>query len=196
MIQNTQQINGRLYRVDLADPKMVEIDTGFAKACNNDHGLSPDGGLLAISDGTELGESCIYTQPVGGGTPNKEQGRPPCYWHGWSPNGATLAYVAKRGATFQVFTCPVSGGVEAQITHGFDHCDGPDYSPDRQWLWFNGEKGGSVQLWRIRPGRRRARADDERRGRQLVPATLAGRPACSVPGLRARHQGPSARPAR
>ena len=25
MIQNTQQINGRLYRVDLADPKMVEM---------------------------------------------------------------------------------------------------------------------------------------------------------------------------
>ena len=42
--------DGRLYRVDLSAPRMIEIDTGLAKTCNNDHGISPDGRLLAISD--------------------------------------------------------------------------------------------------------------------------------------------------
>ena len=31
------------------------IDTGFAIRCNNDHGLSPDGALLAISDQSQGG---------------------------------------------------------------------------------------------------------------------------------------------
>ncbi len=75
----------------------------------------------------------------------------PSYWHGWSPDGATLAYVAKRDGTFQIYTCALEGGEEFQVTRGFDHCDGPDYTPDGKWIWFNGEKEGEVALWRIRP---------------------------------------------
>jgi Tol biopolymer transport system component len=145
---------GRLYRVPLEDPGLLEIDTGFAAALNNDHGLSPDGSLLAISDGTEAGESCIYTLPVTGGKPRRITSRTPSYWHGWSPDGETLAYVGKRpetGGTFQVFTIGLDGGEERQITREFDHCDGPDYTPDGKWIWFNGERAGSVQLWRVRP---------------------------------------------
>lgn len=142
---------GLLFRVDLKTPGMVMIDTGFASHCNNDHGISPDGTMLVVSDSAEPAGSRIYTLPIGGGTPRLVQGASPSYWHGWSPDGETLAYVAKRGSTFQVYTCPVSGGDETQITFDFDHCDGPDYSPDGQWIWFNGEKAGSVQLWRVHP---------------------------------------------
>jgi Tol biopolymer transport system component len=143
--------DGRLYSVDLAASVMTAIDTGFAVKCNNDHGISPDGRMLAISDGTEFGQSVIYTLPISGGKPTLVQATPPSYWHGWSPDGQTLAYVAKRGPTFQVYTCPVGGGPETQLTRDFDHTDGPDYSPDGNWIWFNGETSGSVQLWRIRP---------------------------------------------
>lgn len=143
--------DGRLYSVNINDPEMVEIATGFATVINNDHGISPDGKSMVISDSTETGESRIYTLPFGGGDPVLVQGLAPSYWHGWSPDGQTLAYVAKRGATFQVYTCPLGGGAETQITFNFDHCDGPDYSPDGHWIWFNGEKDGSVQLWRVRP---------------------------------------------
>ncbi len=89
--------------------------------------------------------------PTSGGRSRLVQGIPPSYWHGWSPDGSTLAYVAKRSETFQVFTCPVGGGEEYQVTHDFDHCDGPDYTSDGQWIWFNGQIGGSTQLWRIQP---------------------------------------------
>ncbi len=150
--------NGRLHRVDLADPgvgladpPMVEIDTGFAGDCNNDHGISPDGRTLVISDSTEAGASRIYTLPIEGGTPKLVTESAPSYWHGWSPDGRRLAYVGKRGDTFEVYTCPVAGGAEFRVTRGFDHCDGPDYTPDGQWIWFNGDKNGEVDLWRVRP---------------------------------------------
>lgn len=146
--------NGRLFRIDLKAPSLQEIDTGFAKKLNNDHGISPDGTRLAISDSTLTEESCIYTLPIGGGDPQRVTDKVPSYWHGWSPDGQRLAYVGKRPETsgkFQVFTCPVTGGSEFQVTHGFDHCDGPDYTCDGQWIWFNGERAGSVQLWRVKP---------------------------------------------
>lgn len=143
--------DGRLFRVPLDRPEMIEIDTGFARDCNNDHGISPDGTMLVISDSTEKGSSGIYTLPITGGTPSPVTEKVPSYWHGWSPDGATLAYVANRIGTYQVYTIPVGGGAETQVTQGFDHCDGPDYSPDGRWIWFNGEKNGAVDLWRIRP---------------------------------------------
>lgn len=143
--------DGRLYFIDLIDPHMREVETGFAVHCNNDHGISPDGKLIVISNSPDPRGSRIYTLPIDGGEPVLVQDLSPSYWHGWSPDGQTLAYVAKRGNAFQVFTCPVGGGEETQITSGFDHCDGPDYSPDGKWIWFNGEKNGSVQLWRIHP---------------------------------------------
>ncbi|MCX2724341.1 TolB family protein [Roseibium salinum] len=142
---------GRLYRLPLAEPALEEIDTGFADSCNNDHGISPDGTMLVISDASVTRESCIYTLPLGGGTPERITQAIPSYWHGWSPDGQTLAYVGRRTGAFQVFTCPAEGGAEIQLTEDFDHCDGPDYTPDGKWIWFNGERAGSVQLWRIRP---------------------------------------------
>jgi Tol biopolymer transport system component len=52
---------------------------------------------------------------------------------------------------YQVFTIPVQGGEEFQVTRDFDHCDGSDYTPDGKWIWFNGEPAGAVQLWRVAP---------------------------------------------
>lgn len=143
---------GRLYRVPLDAPALHLIDTGFATACNNDHGISPDGQRLVISDKTETGKSCIYTLPVTGGTPERVTDNVPSYWHGWSPDGATLAYVGRRGdGPFALYTCPAAGGAETCATDAFDHIDGPDYAADGAWIWFNGERDGAVDLWRIRP---------------------------------------------
>ena len=140
---------GLLYRLALDAPELMPIDTGFATQCNNDHGISPDGKTLAISDSTEDGASTIYTLPITGGAPVRVTEKSPSYWHGWSPDGATLAYVANRGAGYEVYTIPVTGGDETQISFDFDHCDGPDYTPDGKWIWFNGERDGQVALWRI-----------------------------------------------
>lgn len=143
--------NGLLFRVALDAPGLVRIDTGFAHKLNNDHGISPDGSLLVISDATEEGQSCIYTLPMSGGAPKRVTDKVPSYWHGWSPDGETLAYCAKRDGVFDIWTCPAGGGAETRITDGKGHSDGPDYTPDGAWIWFNSSRGGTMQLWRSRP---------------------------------------------
>ncbi|MCT7373832.1 TolB family protein [Chelativorans salis] len=143
--------DGLLYRLDVAeDAEPRRIDTGFAVNCNNDHGISPDGTRLAISDKTEAGVSCIYTLPIEGGTPRRVTEEVPSWWHGWSPDGERLAYTAKRGEAFDIYTIGVEGGAETRLTDGRGHNDGPDYTPDGEWIWFNSSRSGTAQLWRIR----------------------------------------------
>jgi Tol biopolymer transport system component len=144
--------DGRLYRVALHGAAMlVEIDTGFAVKNNNDHGLSPDGSRLAISDHSEFGKSCIYALPAAGGAPRRVTELQPSYWHGWSPDGKTLAYCGERNGVFDIYTIGVQGGAETCLTGGLGHNDGPDYTPDGKWVWFNSTRGGTMQLWRMAP---------------------------------------------
>ncbi len=142
---------GQLFRVALAGPALRRIDTGHHDRLNNDHGISPDGTMLAISDRTDTTDSCVFTLPVAGGVPRRITPLVPSWWHGWSPDGATLAYVGKRNGVFDIYTMPVGGGVETRVTQGGGHHDGPDYSPDGAWIWFNSDVGGSMAIWRIRP---------------------------------------------
>ncbi len=143
--------NGGLFRVPLSGPLLEPVEAEFATKINNDHGVSPDGTRIAISDKTETGKSCIYTIPLGGGTPQRVTEKVPSYFHGWSPDGQRICYPGFRGAGAEIFTCAAAGGPETQVTSGFDHCDGPDYSPDGDWIWFNGERSGVVDLWRVHP---------------------------------------------
>ena len=143
--------DGRIFRVPIDAPALELVDTSFATRCNNDHGVSPDGRLLVISDSSEDGRSAIYTLPITGGTPRRVTANPPSYWHGWSPDGTRLAYTANRGMGFQIHTIPLADGEEFQVTRGFEHCDGPDYSADGHWIWFNGERDGATDLWRVHP---------------------------------------------
>ncbi len=144
--------DGLIYRVPLDKPELIRIDTGFAIGCNNDHGFSPDGTMLAISDKMETGKSCIYTLPIGGGTPVRVTDNVPSWWHGWAPDGANVVYPAGRGdGPIALYLKPLDGRPEVCVTDAFDHVDGPDYSADGQWIWFNGERDGAVELWRIHP---------------------------------------------
>jgi Tol biopolymer transport system component len=142
---------GRLFRVPLDAPALLPVDTGPHDGLNNDHGISPDGTWLAISDKTETGKSCIHLRPWAGGAFRRVTTNVPSWFHGWSPDGATLVYAAARGGPVGIWACPVAGGAEWCVTADFDHADGPDFSADGAWIWFNGEREGAVDLWRIRP---------------------------------------------
>jgi Tol biopolymer transport system component len=156
---------GLIWRLDLAAGARPErIDTGFATGCNNDHGISPDGTTLVISDKTETGHSCIYTLPIAGGAPKRVTQNVPSWWHGWSLDGKTLAYAAARDGAMGIYTIPAVGGEETCLIDGGGHYDGPDYTPDGDWIWFNSDRGGSMQLWRVRPdGSGMARMSDDDR---------------------------------
>lgn len=138
---------GRLFRVPLAEPTLLAVDTGFADRCNNDHGIAPDGKRLVISHHTGRGSE-IYTLPAGGGEPVAVTRHAPSWWHGWSPDGARLAYVAARGSgPIDVYTIAVEGGDEQRLTQGEGHCDGPDYSADGSLIYYNCDRTGHAQIW-------------------------------------------------
>jgi TolB protein len=144
--------NGRIYRIPAAGGEPTLIDTGFATRCNNDHGISPDGSTLVISDQSQgQNQSLIYTLPIGGGTPRLVTPEGPSYWHGWSPDGKTLAYCARRGGEFDVYTIPVEGGQETRLTTAKGLDDGPEYSPDGTYIYFNSDRTGRMHIWRMRP---------------------------------------------
>lgn len=144
---------GLIYRIDLDAPETLQqIDTGGIIHCNNDHGISPDGATLMISDSPERGTSVIYRLPIAGGPPERVTPLRPSYWHGWSPDGARIAYVGRRESVFHICTSRVDGMDEVILTDGPGHRDGPDYTPDGDWIWFNSDHhGAGADLWRIRP---------------------------------------------
>ena len=141
--------NGRIYTLPLSGGEPRLLDTGSATHCNNDHGLSPDGKLLALSHSP--GEhSLIYIVPITGGEPRLVTARGPSYWHGWSPDGQTLAYCAERNGNYDVYTISVEGGEEKRLTEAPGLDDGPDYSPDGKYIYFNSERTGTMQVWHMK----------------------------------------------
>jgi TolB protein len=142
--------DGGIYRL-VGGGEPARINTDPQVKVNNDHGISPDGTMLAISDSTETGKSLVYTLPIGGGTPKKITPAGPSYWHGWSPDGGTLAFVGQRGDNFDIYSIPVNGGEEKRLTTAPGLDDGPEYSPDGQWIYFNSERTGHMQIWRMHP---------------------------------------------
>ncbi len=128
------------------------IATGEQARCNHDHGLSPDGTQLAVSDSSSPdGKSRVYVLPSAGGTPRLVTQGGPSYWHGWSPDGTTLAFAGERNGEFDIYTIPVAGGAETRLTKTPGLDDGPEYSPDGQWIYFNSERTGTMQIWRMHP---------------------------------------------
>jgi TolB protein len=107
--------------------------------------------LLAISDQSqEDNRSIVYVVPIGGGTPRRITAKSPSYWHGWSPDGKTLAFVGERNGDFDIYTIAVTGGDETRLTTAKGLDDGPEYSPDGRYIYFNSERTGHMQIWRMR----------------------------------------------
>jgi TolB protein len=143
--------NGSIYRLPVSGGEPALIDTGFAKRCNNDHGISPDQTSLAISDQSQGdNQSIVYIVPIEGGVPRRITQKSPSYWHGWSPDGKTLAFVGQRNDEFDIYTIPVTGGQETRLTTAKGLDDGPEYSPDGKYIYFNSERTGHMQIWRMR----------------------------------------------
>jgi TolB protein len=144
---------GRLYRFDLASHSAAAINTGFATRNNNDHVLSFDGQMLAISHHAveDSGASIVYTVPTTGGTPKRVTAKGPSYLHGWSPDGRWLVYTGQRNDEFDVYKIPTGGGDEIRLTSTPGLDDGPEYTPDGQYIYFNSVRSGGMQIWRMRP---------------------------------------------
>jgi len=147
--------NGKIEKIPAAAPSdklsaTQVIDTGFAVNCNNDHGISPDATELVISDSSQGDrKSRVYVLPFAGGAPHLVTKESPSYWHGWSPDGKTLAFVGERNSNFDIYTISKNGGAEKRLTTAEGLDDGPEYSPDGKYIYFNSVRSGHMQIWRM-----------------------------------------------
>ena len=149
---------GQLWRIDAAGGMPALIDSGPLADLNNDHLISPDGKTLYVSSD----DGHLYSLPIGGGDPQRVSNIHDTpfhyYLHGISPDGAELAYVAvegKKGSQrINLFTIASVGGPDTRLSDIDKPNDGPEYSPDGQWIYFNSERAseapGHAQLFRMR----------------------------------------------
>ena len=148
---------GSIYTIPIEGGTPQMLNTGNAKRNNNDHVISFDGKWLAISshrDGMPGGGSTIYYLPLAGGEPKIITDSTPSYLHGWSADGKDVVYTAQRiskSPVYNIYKKPIKGGAEIQLTHltkGL--ADGPEYSPDSKYIYYNSTVSGSMQLWRMK----------------------------------------------
>lgn len=152
---------GQLWRLDLdgdgsADgvPSLVSVPITGIPDLNNDHVLAPDGAGIYLS----ANNGHIYRTAVDGGEAARITDDDGLFHflHGVSPNGRELAFVGIEAGDFtqpgKLMTIPVNGGTSTAIDIA-GHCDGPEYSPDGEWLYFNTEaftsRPGHAQLARV-----------------------------------------------
>jgi hypothetical protein len=144
---------GKIFRFSLtkgsaAEPELV--DTSFASKCTDNHGLSPDGNTLAITDRSKTQQSRIYVLPTAGGLLKEITVRAPSEFHGWSPDGQTLVFSGGREGRSGIFSIPAAGGPEVRLTMAEGRDDGPEYSVDGQWIYFSSDRSGHPKIWRMR----------------------------------------------
>jgi TolB protein len=165
-------MDGSIYTIPVTggEGEIVKINTGAVKNCNNDHGISFNGKLLAISSsgaGTKGNGSAVWVVPLKGGEPTIITPETPSYWHGWAPNNKELVYVAQRNGKniYNIYRNSIKGGKEVALTDikAGEHVDGCEYSPDGKYIYYNGSHTGLMQIWRIKPdgsGREQLTFDD------------------------------------
>ena len=146
--------DGLLYKISLDGKTKEQIPTGNLNQCNNDHGLTLDGKLMAISNNDLLepapyGSSRIYVMEMPNGTPELITEKYPSYWHGWSPDGYSVVYTAYRNGDFDIYKMNIQTREEIRLTNSKGLDDGPDYSVDGDHIYYNSIRSGSMQIWRM-----------------------------------------------
>ncbi|HZE82656.1 MAG TPA: hypothetical protein VE035_00040 [Puia sp.] len=148
---------GSLYTIPVGGGAAEKLNTGSVSKINNDHMISFDGKWLGISssrDGLPGGGSTVYTMPLGGGEPKLITEGTPSFLHGWAPGAKDVAIVAKRNGSpiYNLYSVSVKDNKETALTTNTSgHVDGPEYSPDGKYIYYNANASGTMQIWRMRP---------------------------------------------
>ncbi|MEZ2390336.1 TolB family protein [bacterium RCC_150] len=146
--------NGKLWQLDVdsPEPSLAPVEFQDLPHINNDHVLDPDGRHIYMS----AMDGHIYRGALKGGTVERvthEDGQ----WHflhGVSPDGSRLAYVKMRDFSEPGKLAVMEPhGPSHVVETGGGHIDGPEWSPDGRWIYFNTEgftsEPGHAQLARI-----------------------------------------------
>lgn len=163
-------MDGLMYRIAVTGGEISRLNTGTVTRNNNDHGISFNGKLLALSSSKDDASgrgSAVYVVKLKGGEPKLVTPRTPSYWHGWHPNNKEVVYVAQRDGkrVYNIYRNSIKGGKEVALTDipEGEHVDGCEYSPDGRYIYYNGSHSGNMQLWRMKAdgsGREQLTFDD------------------------------------
>ena len=153
LIYNSSQ--GLLYNYSLADGKITTLNSGEVIHNNNDHVISFDGKLIALSN--HVGDkrtSTIFIMPVtGSATPvqitSPDSGQ--SYLHSWSLDGKKLIFTGQRKKQFDIWSIDIATKKETPLTNLPTLDDGPELSPDGKWIYFNSVRTGTMKIWKMRP---------------------------------------------
>ncbi|MCR5272448.1 MAG: TIM barrel protein [Lachnospiraceae bacterium] len=146
---------GFIYKYRISTGEEEKIESGICDNCNNDHVLKADGSAIAVSHSPRNSwMSQVYILPIEGGTPRLVTENAPSFLHGWSPDGKELAYCAFRDMEtnfhVDIYTISENGGEERQLTQNAGFNDGPEYSPDGEYILFISTRSGLMQNWRMK----------------------------------------------
>jgi TolB protein len=147
---------GAIYKIGLRPDGTTETPQKLAipadHRCNNDKAISPDGTMLASSANVppQRGSQVFLASADGSGV-KLMAADSPSYFHGWSPENKTLAFVAQRNGSgqYDIYSMPAGGGPEKRLTENIHQDDGPDYSPDGKWIYINSDRSGKEAIWRF-----------------------------------------------
>ncbi|MEO8412937.1 MAG: hypothetical protein ABI472_04730 [Ginsengibacter sp.] len=148
---------GLLYTIPIEGGTPEKFSTGSITRNNNDHVIAFNGKMLGISssrEGLPGGGSTVYTVPLTGGEPRLITDSTPSYLHGWNPNGKEVAIVARRNGSdiYNLYKVSLSDRKETPLTSNTEgHVDGPEYSPDGKYIFYNANASGTMQIWRMKP---------------------------------------------
>jgi len=153
---------------------LVPVPMGDVPEINNDHVIAPDQRTVVVS----ARDGHLYEVPWQGVAPGERarritrdhpEGRNhKNYLHGISPDGVLLSVVvgalpapvddpdseeARAGWRTDVALVSVADGTTTAVTSDEHPDDGPEFSPDGRWLWWNSERAsggvaGHAQLFR------------------------------------------------
>lgn len=154
--------DGMLYRLAQdGTSELQQVSLPGIPHLNNDHVLAPDGRHIYLST---FDDFQIYRAPLAGGQP--ELVTDPSngnlhFLHGVSPDDRFLAYVClgftEDGGQVpgHLRTLNRTNKVDQPLTHGPGPDDGPEYSQNGDWIYFNTERfstiPGHAQIAKIRP---------------------------------------------
>ncbi len=148
--------HGSLYTIPVEGGVPEKLNTGAASKINNDHGISFDGKMLAISnsrEGLPGGGSSVYVLPLTGGEPNCSQNkRHPTGMDGIRTIRKFVMWPREERDIYNLYKVDTNGGKEIQLTFNTKgHVDGPEYSPDGKFIYYNANPTGTMQIWRMKP---------------------------------------------
>src|SRR5690606_15710121 len=111
---------GVLRTFDLATRRFAQLNTGPRVDNNNDHVLSHDGTMLAISHhGGPPRRSTAFILPPSGSDDPIRLTQPAwghSYLHGWSPDKKWIVYTAQRNDQWDIWKVNVDTKQEVQVT--------------------------------------------------------------------------------